>query len=1071
MKCILMGAAVMVAWGFTSVFSSLSGQSCAPDPMSPPWPASWESEYHVAADWGGATYEANTYFHDNGTVLDRPFLFCEGIDFGQSGEAEVWGAGATQLGDFGWDAFWGCDQTNYPMMAMMPVLLDSLLERGYDLVLVDFADGTADIRANAAVLRKILALIRQYQVGIEPAVVGGASMGGQIARWALCSMENDGQWPCAAAYLSLDSPHNGANIPLGLQQLVQDLSQLSSAPSALASALQSPAARQLLRYQLDGVPDVRTQYQEELDALGWPQQSYNIGIANGGQDPLPGNGQPLLDYSFSALEWSEAMTEWTELFSVEIHGLPGDPNHPLGSPSQPVTSYLKLPIFCEADEPFVELSGNFDTSDLAEAGHLDFCPGGTRPSIAQLVGILNDTLDANFPSGSLAGLFGAPHIGPEDFQPLHSFIATTSALGSVLHPGWTWHVPDSLTDSSTLGSPFDVAYIAPLNEPHSEINPGNMAFLLDALDATRLPLDLEYVVDERNLICTAGHAWQLRSAHCAPSGQLGLHAGFSAYAPDLAPAGEQPGQLELLPCGTGLLIEGLLDLGGGGTAVHFQLLDGSQFTAQGAVIRIHSGSRLHLHSGSVLDLRNTILEISAGAELLLDQGSTVFVGEDVGWNLLDQAQIQLGGQVFLEEDARLVCNMNGQASLVIGSGNAAQFSLEEASELIISGSGTGCSINLGAQAGLAFAGAGQMGWDHVSVNLEAGAMLESHSAWELEHVRGHGSSGAHWESNARVEMEECVFTGMHFLHHNGQWKLDATAFTGAPIDVGGGWLNWRFADLEDAPLSGEQLELSSRFYDCIFHQGGLGVRLAGGGTQHFDRCEFLELETGLELADGSGKLSCNQFIHCDLAILSRRAALEMAAPDQGWNRFEMNGTHLMLDRAPLPLLAHGSNHFGNNNLNWAEGTVDGNTVNVGCGQALNWPIPGQSWDWPASIWQIQTGLHVLIPGCTEQTVVVAVDNAAVGDRPCPGADRKSQEVVEGLVVHPNPAAQRWVHLECSDHAGSWFSVLMADGRLKMRQQWASGKAKLDCGGWSPGLYLVFDEQTGASARLMISRSD
>lgn len=1072
MSRILFWAAVMAAWVFTPGLSGLAAQGCgAPVPLSPPWPASWESSYHVEADWGGSTYGANTYFHDNGTVLDRPFFFCEGIDFGLGEDvgADGW-ASPVQLGDFGWEAFWGCDLTGYPMMAMMPVLLDSLLARGYDLVLVDFAAGTADIRANAAVLRKILSLTREYQIGAEPAVVAGASMGGQIARWALRGMEDDGQWPCAAAYISLDSPHNGSNIPLGLQQLVEGISQLSGSQTGLAGALQSPAARQLLCYQLDGVPDVRTNYQSGLDSLGWPQHSYNIGIANGAHSPLPGSGFPLMDYSFSALEWGGAMSELTELFQVQIHALPGDPNHPFGSPAQPVTSYIKLPLFTDSDTPFYELTGHFDADDLASAGYLDFCPGGTRPSIAQLVGILNETLEANFPGGAIGELFNAPHIGPDDFQPLHAFIPTTSALGAGLNPGWTIPVPD------TINSPFDATYIAPLNEPHSEINLGNMAFLLESLDGTRLPIDLYSVNDARNLLCPDGHPWQLRSAHCTSTGQLGLHSGLGVYTAGTSVAGglseEGTAQLALLPCGTGLLIEGRLDVGGGDNTLDFQLHDGSQLTAENGVLHIHSGSRLQLLAGSTLDLRNSTIEIEPGGRLQVDPGASVLVQGNVAWNILDQAQVSVNGNVVVESESTLACHLTGHASLRVDADEQGLFTLGEAAEWVVSGAGSGCSIQLASDAQLKIQGSGNARWVHVSVHLQAQAQLICHSDWQLESVQGQGAQDAGCQSYRILQTEFCDFSGLHFQHHSGLWRLETCAFTGGRINIEGGRLSWRFADLVGTPLVGEQLSLTSRFYACQFLDGPLGAHLEGSGTHYFERCSFHDLVVGLELVNGSGKISCNSFTRCDQALIARRSTLELTGDGGGWNHFDMNGTHVVLDRAPLPLLAYGYNHFGIHSLHWAEGTVEMDAV---CGQSISWLIPGQSWGWPNALWQIQTGLHVLVPGCLEQTVVVAVDNEATEEHPCRELERKrwgGHDVLTGaaLQISPNPASSGWIDVKLEGVTKGWLQVYGPEGASVARVPWQKGgTARIECTGWSPGLYVAVDTESGASARLVVSR--
>lgn len=51
-------------------------------------------------------------------------------------------------------------------------------------------------------------------------------MGGLVARVALRQMENDGQAHHTSHYISFDSPHNGANVPLGLQHFGNDVSEI-----------------------------------------------------------------------------------------------------------------------------------------------------------------------------------------------------------------------------------------------------------------------------------------------------------------------------------------------------------------------------------------------------------------------------------------------------------------------------------------------------------------------------------------------------------------------------------------------------------------------------------------------------------------------------------------------------------------------------------------------------------------------------------------------------------------------------------------------------------------------------
>ena len=129
-----------------------AAQECPPaPPVTPPW-LEYPSEpfRHVAFTPSG-DMTANVYLMDTGEPLGRPFVFVEGIDFGLGGTSD-----AHRFGDFGWDEFLGCAPALYPMMGHVPVLIDSLLNRGFHPVLVDFQEGSGDIFSNAALLADIL---------------------------------------------------------------------------------------------------------------------------------------------------------------------------------------------------------------------------------------------------------------------------------------------------------------------------------------------------------------------------------------------------------------------------------------------------------------------------------------------------------------------------------------------------------------------------------------------------------------------------------------------------------------------------------------------------------------------------------------------------------------------------------------------------------------------------------------------------------------------------------------------------------------------------------------------------
>lgn len=74
----------------------------------------------------------------------------------------------------------------------------ALQQAGYDLVYIDFNDGTDDIRRNAALFEEVVHRVNDMKAragSTEPNVVMGVSMGGLVARYGLARMVRNGYNP------------------------------------------------------------------------------------------------------------------------------------------------------------------------------------------------------------------------------------------------------------------------------------------------------------------------------------------------------------------------------------------------------------------------------------------------------------------------------------------------------------------------------------------------------------------------------------------------------------------------------------------------------------------------------------------------------------------------------------------------------------------------------------------------------------------------------------------------------------------------------------------------------------
>lgn len=151
---------------------------------------------------------------------------------------------------------------------------------GYDLVFVDYGNGAQDIKKNALLLRTVINWVNAQKAAagsVEQNVVMGISMGGLVARYCLADMTKSGLNPQTRLLITHDSPHRGANLPVGLQFLVKGianmpvgipglaLKNLSRPLDAAVRVLDAPASNQMLI----------TKGNFSYNALGTPSYSFD----------------------------------------------------------------------------------------------------------------------------------------------------------------------------------------------------------------------------------------------------------------------------------------------------------------------------------------------------------------------------------------------------------------------------------------------------------------------------------------------------------------------------------------------------------------------------------------------------------------------------------------------------------------------------------------------------------------------------------------------------------------------------------------------------------------------------
>ncbi|MEZ4874369.1 MAG: hypothetical protein R2793_02675 [Flavobacteriaceae bacterium] len=321
-------------------------------------------------------------------------------------------------------------------------LIQELNVLGFDIVIVNHPkhhtavngyrniDGGADyIERNAlghvALYQRLNTILAQNNSNHQLVIVG-PSMGGQISRYALAYMEKHNIPHNTRLWVSVDSPHLGANIPVGAQTLLNTINNKLNSASAqdfVENQLGSPAAKQQLIEQyknsnntniLGNYLNGRTvsqgfnenrghpffvQYYNNLftnglaNSLGYPQNLRKIAVVNGSllnntkfHNPFLAGGvnyaqTPYLDNFASSggqtlkIKGFEDVFQ-THLITLETYNMPSyGGNHKI--------AYLKKRKFLGFD-----YYDRFVTNNNSR-GNMDNVPGGWFPTQRNYYSVVN----------------------------------------------------------------------------------------------------------------------------------------------------------------------------------------------------------------------------------------------------------------------------------------------------------------------------------------------------------------------------------------------------------------------------------------------------------------------------------------------------------------------------------------------------------------------------------------------------------------------------------------------------------------------------------------------------------
>ncbi|MFC9085766.1 lipase family alpha/beta hydrolase [Nocardiopsis dassonvillei] len=382
----------------------------ATDRIPPPPTDVWDLPYGTA--W--------VYHGEGNGQLTRPVLIADGFSVGPS-----------DLG-FTWD---NLEYGPYP-------LLGEMRRRGRDVVLVGYHERSASILQNAEAVMAAVTEAVDRRLGDHPLTVGGFSMGGLVARYALAKMETMGLAHQAQLYFSYDSPHTGAWIPVSLQAFAHYIRRLDD---RFSDQINSPASQELLSKHIASWQDKpatserRQEFLRALEEVGdWPQQPRLIALANG---PDSGNGNGVAP-GVEAVKGKGLAVTGTELRTQPE----GDDQ--LAAKLRVVT----LP------------TREIRTSELPD---IDGAPGGTLPGFGILANALNDL---------------PAWLGFKVGNPVreHCFVPAVSAV-ALREPATREDLYTPISEEELEQAPFHAVRFASQSEMHTLVTEELAMWFLDQL--------------------------------------------------------------------------------------------------------------------------------------------------------------------------------------------------------------------------------------------------------------------------------------------------------------------------------------------------------------------------------------------------------------------------------------------------------------------------------------------------------------------------------------------------------------------------------------------------------------
>lgn len=348
------------------------------------------------------------------------------------------------------------------------------------------------IQRNAMVLIAIIQDINsqlQANGSTEQLIIVGPSMGGQISRYALRYMETHGMNHNCRLWVSFDSPHEGAVLPIGVQRLTTGFKNISkAAKTSLEVQINCPAAmEQLIHHHsseqeyptgavVNGI-NIKNTYYQEINNLGWPQQCRKIAMISGSdKGKFVAPGLP----GFKAIDVDVKIRRYARFLLGGLLGLASNPSVVKGNVYIAPDQQQNRGVVFDGRILFRNLVTRYAVAPSYIGTTIDLVPAGTYPGFSEIKETSDGKWSANFLKNIASQNFNA-------ILSIHSHIPTYSALalgrGPNANPNRKWddniNTDVTCASTSTKESPFDAYWGPSFNTRHDSLLYGHVTRLRD----------------------------------------------------------------------------------------------------------------------------------------------------------------------------------------------------------------------------------------------------------------------------------------------------------------------------------------------------------------------------------------------------------------------------------------------------------------------------------------------------------------------------------------------------------------------------------------------------------------